>query len=239
MSLLNYILPLLLIVAIVILSVTSRKLTLSAAITGGVIAWLIFTAAGYTGIAMLGTFFILGTVATSWKKQEKLKFKAADDRSSQRAMGQVLANGGVAGILGLLILFLPMKAELLTLMIAASLASATADTLSSELGMIYGRRFFNVISLKKEEKGLDGVISLEGTMIGLVGSSLIAVVYCSGFGWSKAHFFILLLAGTIGNLADSVLGALLERKRYLTNNQVNFLNTFIAALTALLFIIIF
>jgi len=239
MSLLNYLLPLLLIIAIVILSVRSQKLTLPGAITGGVIAWLIFTAAGYTGIAMLGAFFIIGTMATSWKKQEKLKFKAADDRSSQRTVGQVLANGGVAGILGLLILFLPMKAELLTLMIAASLASAMADTLSSELGMIYGRRFFNVITLKKEEKGLDGVISLEGTMIGVIGSALIAVVYCAGFGWSMMNFSILVLAGTIGNLADSVLGALLERKRYLTNNQVNFLNTFIAALAALLFITIF
>ena len=239
MALLNYILPLLLVIAIVILSVRNRKLTLPGAITGGVIAWLIFTAAGYSGIAMLGAFFILGTVATSWKKREKLKFKAAEDRSSQRTTGQVLANGGVAGILGLLILFLPMKAELLTLMMAASLASAMADTLSSELGMIYGRRFFNVITLKKEEKGLDGVISLEGTMIGLVGSSLIAVVYCLGFGWSMTNFSILVLAGTIGNLADSVLGALLERKRYITNNQVNFLNTFIAALATWLFVTIY
>ena len=239
MSVLNYIVPLLLIISIVILSVRSRKLTLPAAITGGVIAWLIFTAAGYTGIAMLGAFFILGTVATSWKKQEKLKFKAAEDRSSQRTMGQVLANGGVAGIMGLLILLLPMKAELLKLMMAASLASATADTLSSELGMIYGRRFFNMITLKKEEKGLDGVISLEGTMIGVMGSSMIAVVYCLGFGWSVTIFLLIVLAGTIGNLADSVLGALLERKRYLSNNQVNFLNTFIAALVAWLFITIY
>jgi uncharacterized membrane protein len=45
----------------------------------------------------------------------------------------------------------------------------------------------------------------------------------------------IIIAGTAGNLSDSVLGALLERKNIIGNNAVNFLNTFIAALVALLF----
>lgn len=224
--------------AIIIISVKTKKLSFYAAITGGVIAILIFKGSGYTGISMLGAFFILGTVATGWKKDEKQLVKLNDDKSVKRNTGQVLANGGVSATLGTLTILMPHKAELLRLMIAASLASAMADTLSSELGMVYGRRFYNVITLKKEERGLDGVISIEGTLIGIFGSAFIAAIYSIGFGWGIS-FLLIVIAGTAGNLTDSVLGALLERKRYLTNDIVNFLNTAIAAFVAWLCVLVF
>jgi uncharacterized protein (TIGR00297 family) len=229
MTLYNY-LPLFLILsAIIIISVRTGKLTIYAAITGGFIAILIFIGAGYTGLTMLAVFFIFGTLATSWKKDEKLQAKSVKDQSVKRNSGQVIANGGVAAIMGALVYFIPEKAELFRLMMAASLASAMADTLSSELGMIYGRGFYNIITLKREEKGLDGVISLEGVVIGIIGSAIIALIYGFGFDWDVRILFII-IAGTIGNLSDSVLGALLERKHYLNNDAVNFLNTLIAAL---------
>ncbi|MDB5022822.1 MAG: hypothetical protein JWP78_577 [Mucilaginibacter sp.] len=223
----------LLLVTGMVLSVKTEKLTLSGAITGGMIAVLIFIGAGYAGLSMLGAFFIFGTVATVWKKKEKRLVELKEDQSVKRSAGQVFANGGIAALTGALIYFIPAKTELLRLMMAASLASAMADTLSSELGMIYGRRFYNIISWKRDERGLNGVVSLEGTLIGIAGSAIIAVIYALGFGWDNAVLFIL-IAGTAGNLADSVLGALLERGHYLNNDMVNFLNTFIAVLTAAL-----
>jgi uncharacterized protein (TIGR00297 family) len=231
MPVFHYLPLFLLLAAGIIISVKAEKLTLSGAVAGGMIAAMIFIGAGYTGLSMLGAFFIFGTAATVWKKKEKRLIKLKEDQSVKRNAGQVLANGGVAAITGALIYFIPAKTEFLRLMMAASLASAMADTLSSELGMIYGRRFYNIISWKRDERGLDGVVSLEGTLTGIAGSAIIAVIYAFGFGWDNAVLLIL-IAGTIGNLADSVLGALLERKHYLTNDMVNFLNTFIGALTA-------
>jgi uncharacterized protein (TIGR00297 family) len=231
MTLYHY-LPLFLVLsAVMLISVRTGKLTLYAAVTGGVIAILIFIGAGYTGLTMLAVFFIFGTLATSWKKGDKLQAKSVKDQSVKRNTGQVIANGGVAAITGALACFIPEKAELFRLMMAGSLASAIADTLSSELGMVFGRRFYNIITLKREEKGLDGVISLEGTVTGTIGSAIIALIYGIGFGWDIRILFII-IAGTLGNLSDSVLGALLERKHYLNNDAVNFLNTLIAALMA-------
>lgn len=232
-----YYLPLFLILAAgVIFSIKKEKLTIAGAITGGLAGVMVFLGAGYTGLFMLTAFFSLGTVATKWRQEEKRQFKPVNDHAKRNA-GQVFANGGIAAMTGILVCFLPAHAEVLRLMMAAGLASATADTLSSELGMVYGRRFYNIITLKKDEKGLDGVISLEGVLIGVAGSVVIAVIYAIGFGWDKT-FLILIIAGTIGNLSDSVLGAALERKRYLNNDAVNFLNTLIAALAAGVFMMI-
>jgi uncharacterized protein (TIGR00297 family) len=177
---------------------------------------------------MLLVFFVSGTIATSWRKEDKRSIKSASDQQSSRNAMQVLANGGIAGVLGILLLLIPARAELFRTMLAASLASAMADTLSSELGMIYGRNFYNIITFKKDSKGLDGVVSLEGTLIGITGSFSIALIYAWGFGWNDA-VIVIVIAGTAGNLADSILGAVFEREKYLNNDSVNFLNTCIAA----------
>ncbi|WP_018614832.1 DUF92 domain-containing protein [Segetibacter koreensis] len=211
------------------ISIKAKKLTLAAGVTGWLTGLLVFAGTGYIGVGLIATFFVLGTAATSWGMNVKQKLGLAEKDKGRRTAGQVLANAGVAGILGLTSIFCPAQRALFTIMIAASIASATADTLSSELGNIYGKNFYNIISFKKDIRGLDGVISLEGTLIGVAGSAIIAAVYAIAFGF-HIHFLWITVAGTLGNLSDSVLGATAERRGYLRNNEVNFLNTSIAAL---------
>jgi uncharacterized protein (TIGR00297 family) len=215
------------IIAIAVICVKTGKLTIPAAALAALMAMLIALGASYGGLVLLGTFFILGVKATSHKKQ--LKTAAADPHPQQRTAGQVFANGGVAGIMALLAILYPAHTSICVLMLAASLASATADTLSSELGMVYGRYFYNILTFKKEPKGLDGVISLEGTLLGAAGALLIAVVYGAFFGFNSGVLAVW-IAGVVGNVIDSLLGATLERKRYIGNDAVNFLNTLLAAL---------
>jgi uncharacterized protein (TIGR00297 family) len=217
-----------------ILSVKAGKLTAIAGLTGFAVGLSIFAGAGYTGITMLATFFLLGTVATSWGISGKQRLGIAEINKGKRTAAQVLANAGIAAMLGLLVIMIPGHKDLFQLMIAASLASATADTLSSELGNIYGKKFYNILTLKKDKRGLDGVVSMEGTLVGIAGSVCIAVVYLIGYELSS-RFLLIVIAGTIGNLFDSFLGASLERKNYLNNNAVNFLNTTAAAFVIFVF----
>ncbi len=216
-----------------VLSVITGKLTIAAAITGGMLGLLIFQGAGFTGISMVATFFILGTVATSWKNESKVMAGLAEEDKGKRKAGQVLANAGMAGTLGLLAWLFPSKTVMFRLMIAASLSSALSDTLSSELGNVYGKRFYNMLTFKKDSRGLNGVVSIEGSLFGILGSMIIASVYAFGFGWG-IHVFAIVLGGIVGNISDSILGATLERRGVLNNNQVNFLNTFIAAVASLI-----
>lgn len=217
-----------------ILSVKAKKLTATAGLTGFITGLLVFAGAAYTGISMVAAFFLLGTSATSWGIRYKQGLGLAEKNKGKRTAGQVIANAGVAAILGLLAAAIPEYAELFRLMMAASLASATADTLSSELGNIYGKKFYNIITFKNDRRGLDGVVSIEGTLTGIAGSICIAIVYAIGFGLNSS-FLLIVIAGTTGNLFDSFLGATLERKNYVGNNAVNFLNTAIAAFVIFVF----
>src|ERR1700740_1889541 len=156
-------------------SIRERKLNLGGAIAAFVGGLAVFAGGSFRGLIMLTVFFLLGTLATTWEKERKNQYKSKSDRATIRNAGQVLANGGIPAILGLLVLGFPHQAGYFRLMMAAALSSATADTLSSELGMVYGSWFFNSITLRKEKKGLDGVISFTGLLIGIAGSVIIAL----------------------------------------------------------------
>lgn len=219
----------------IILSVKTKKLTINAAITGGVLAFLVFCGAGYIGVSTMAAFFILGTLATSWKYTVKEVMGTVEGNEGQRKTSQVLANAGTAGLCALMALAFPAKAEYFRVMLAASFASATGDTLSSELGTVYGKRFYNILTFKEDQRGCNGVISAEGMLAGFVSSLVIALIY-----WARSTrdiAAIVSVAGLAGNIADSVLGATFEQKHYMKNDAVNFVNTLIAALISLLFYI--
>ncbi len=216
-------------------SYTTGKLTLTGSLTGTLIGFIIFKGAGLACFCMLTFFFIVGSAATKWQRDKKALMNAADTEKGRRTAAQVLANSGVAAILSLLN-WDATHFSILPYMIAGSFAAATADTLSSELGTVYGRRFYNVITFKPDTRGLDGVISLEGTLIGIAGAFAIAVIHALFYGWNILVLWIV-IAGFTGNLFDSVLGATLERRGWISNNMVNFLNTAVGAIVCWLLLI--
>lgn len=215
-----------------------KKLNFVAAITGVIVALCIYFGGGITAIAMLAMFFVAGTWATGYRYKLKQGLNLSEENAGKRTAFQVIANGGVAAIAGLIALILPDQKPITSLAIAAALAAATSDTFSSELGNVFGKRFYNIVTMKHDTRGLNGVVSVEGTLFGVLGTAIIAVVYAAGYGWSQMVFFVF-IAGIFGNLADSYLGAIFERKNQLGNNEVNFLNTAIAASIAVVLNIFF
>ena len=218
----------------VFLSILSQKMDIPGAIVGGIIGSFLFLGGGFPMLAIMGGFFVMGVAATSWKKGLKNERGLAQENEGKRSVRHALANGGIAAIYSLMAVFSPQNQLLLLAMAAGSFASATADTLSSELGNIYGRSYVNILTFKPDERGKDGVVSLEGTLLGLMGSALIAVLFAWSYqAWDFALYVA--LAGGVGNLMDSLLGASFQQKGHLSNDKVNFLSTWGAACTVLLF----
>jgi len=156
----------------------------------------------------------------------------AEANEGKRRHTNVLANAGMAFLLAICAIALPALQNLFAVAMAATFASALSDTMSSEIGNIYGRSFVNIQTLKKGVRGQDGMISLEGTLSGLLGATLMGTVYLF-FEFNVQHCVVIVVAGMIGNLSDSLLGASLQQRGFLNNHMVNFLNTLIAALIAL------
>jgi uncharacterized protein (TIGR00297 family) len=217
-----------------LVSVRFHKLTPWGGFTGFVVATLIYAASGLTGVLMLGAFFGLSVLASRYKRDVKFA-GTPQDTTEARTSGQVLANAGTAALMALMSLIFPQHSFIYNLMLAGSLASATADTLASELGAAYSKRFYHCLTFKKDTKGLDGVISTEGLLFGAAGALIIALIATWPNPVTYTYYLLIItIAGIIGNYADSVLGATLERKNLLSNNWVNFLSTLVAAASAAL-----
>jgi uncharacterized protein (TIGR00297 family) len=153
------------------------------------------------------------------RKQELLTAEASTGRSAS----QVMANLGLAGFVAALA---TSGWQLLAL---AALAEAAADTCSSEIGMAFPGRTVLLTNGKPVPAGVDGGVSLLGTTAALAVAAIVAVAgLVSGLVPARQALAVA-LAGVLGMLVDSLLGALFERRGLLTNDLVNLLSTSAAA----------
>lgn len=211
------------------LAILSGKIDVLGGLVGGLIGLGIFVGGGFVALGLLLVFFMAGSAVSHWRKNEKTLMGLEQENQGKRSVRHAIANGGIAAICGLLAWGFPAYSAVLLTALAASFASAAADTFSSELGNVYGRRYVDVLTFKPGIKGQDGIISLEGSLLGALGSLLIALAFGMGHGWSGD---VLLVWGTglIGNHMDSILGASVQRRGQLNNDEVNLLSTLIAAI---------
>jgi uncharacterized protein (TIGR00297 family) len=233
----NWIIGLVITIVFSIGSYLSKKIDLLGALTGGVITFCMFLNSQWLGILALTLFFGLGTFVSHWKVEQKRKINVEQENKGKRTIVNAVSNGGFAGLCGFLGWFLPEYQLTFELMMIASIASAMSDTFSSELGNVYGRRYINILTFKSDIRGKDGVISLEGTIAGLVGAAILAILFVV-FRGNYLFALLIILCGMIGNFSDSILGATLQQKDLLDNHQVNLVSTIISGLIMFLIVII-
>ena len=197
---------------------------------------------GYIGLLTLITFFFFGNLVTHYKYDKKFKLGVAEAHRGMRDIQNVLGNGLSPLIFA--VLFAISSEHLHTLFLlgfSGAVATATADTFSTEIGQADGTPRL-ITTLQYVPVGTNGGVSLPGFAAAALGSALIAFVSLLFLGaravtYIGAVFFIIcLVAGFSGCLIDSILGATVEDRNPLRLNKhhVNILATLSGGLIAML-----
>ncbi len=132
------------------------------------------------------------------------------EKGDERDAGQVIANGGVFAAAALGFLLAPSSAWYA--IGAGALAASNADTWATEVGTLAGADPVSIISWQRVPPGTSGGISLIGTAGGVCGALFIGAV--AAFANWPVPFTAVALGGLAGTLADSLIGATLQARRW-------------------------
>ncbi|MBE3559210.1 MAG: DUF92 domain-containing protein [Ktedonobacteraceae bacterium] len=215
------------------------------------------------GLALI-FFFTSSSLLSHWRKREK-EHTASDkfSKGTQRDFAQATANGGVATLLALGHTFAgsPALRSLLETGYIGALATANADTWATELGVLSPCPPRLITTGAPVEPGTSGGVTPLGTAAGAAGALALGAFFRLLNPTRRAIPWLALIAGLIGSLVDSLLGATIQAMYYcplcareterrihscgtrtrslrglawLNNDVVNFLATLVGSVTAML-----
>jgi uncharacterized protein (TIGR00297 family) len=223
-----------------------RKISTSALVgtlcLGVLILLLLGLDYGYIGLLTLLAFFLFGNLVTCYKYDKKFALGIAEAHQGMRDIHNVVGNGLSPLIFAVLFAVSGQHLDMLFLLgFAGSVATANADTFSTEIGQGHGTPRL-ITTLKRVPAGTNGGVSLPGFGAAALGSALIAFVSLLFLGsravtYIGAFFFtVCLVAGLLGSLIDSILSATVEDRDPLRLNKhhVNILATLSGGAIAML-----
>ncbi len=215
------------------LAMRSKSIDTMGAVSAVLIGTVITASFGLPGFALMAGFFLVGSTATKLGYAKKAALGIAQEKGGARGWRNAFANGGIPALLALFGLFSQGSTRTAYLIAyAAAVATAAADTCSSEVGKAYGKRTFLITTLRPVPAGTEGAISLEGTLGGLFGGAFIASLGLLTGLISAEGALVVTVAGLLGALAESVIGTVAEKRGWLDNHGLNALNTAIGAAIA-------
>jgi uncharacterized protein (TIGR00297 family) len=227
-------------------------------IYGGGVQWFIIVA----------VFFALGVAFTLYKYGYKKKLGGAQEKGGARNWPNILANGGAASFFAACEFFRP--GTVFAALFLGSIGTAAADTAATELGLL-SRSQPRLITHpgRVVQPGTSGGVSPLGFAGAVLASLVIGLMaYALGIlGPSEGVATVVALCvvgGVTGAVADSLIGATVQRKGYcavcmrqteatrhcgekttvtggipfVDNNIVNLLSTFVGAAVALAFLVL-
>jgi len=201
---------------------------------------MLWNTLGWRGWTLCVLYLFLGSAVTKVKFDEKEKLGIAEGRGGRRGPENVWGSAATGLLCAVCSVqgptFLGIPSDLYVLGYVASLSTKLADTFASEIGKAYGKTTFLITTLERVEPGTEGAVSAEGTAASVVGGGLLSL-YGLLIGLISAPAVpISTIAAFIATNIESILGATLQGKdnfKWVTNEVINFLNTLIGAVIAI------
>ncbi len=191
---------------------------------------VIIFSAGTNWLLLIILFLVMSLLATKYSKKYKMSLGEFEGRRTSK---NVISNGVVACFMAAFGgYYLPFVGGFI-----GAIATATADTLASEIGVLDQNPRL-ITTFQKVNPGTNGAVSVLGTAVGMAGAAVIGIAaYFLGIMPNAlSAILVSIISGTVGCFMDSILGALFENQGWITNEHVNLIATIVGAIVGILLI---
>jgi len=171
-------------------------LSTSGAVTGTVVGAIALAAGWSWGILLVAHFISASALSKLGKRRKARLIGPVIEKGDRRDAKQVLANGGVY-VLAAIAYMLSHTPTWYAIGIGA-LAASAADTWGTEIGTLTGRNPVSIVSGRRVPAGTGALYIAAGAALA---------------GW-PVPFTAVVLGGLAGAVADSLLGATLQTRRW-------------------------
>jgi uncharacterized protein (TIGR00297 family) len=170
---------------------------------------------GWKWFIVIMIFHVVAAQFTKYKYHAKRRIGFAQEKGGARAWQNVTANGGVAGLFALGEGLWP--SGILAFGFIGAVATATADTLATEIGLLNRGQPRLITDLRREvSAGTSGGVSPLGELATLLGAVMIGIsAWLLGLSHLKSYglgttILVAVLAGSAGCTIDSIIGATIQ-----------------------------
>lgn len=169
-------------------------------------------ATGWSWGIVLVVFFVLTSAVSAYDAGRKRALTSGIlAKGARRDAIQVLSNGGAFAGAG--VGWLLTGSPALLFAGAGAIAAAAADSWATETGIAFGGEPRSIISGQPVARGTSGGVTLAG-VLGAAGGAAVMAGTMLLIGWPRLAAAAAFLAGMLGMLVDSLLGATLQARRF-------------------------
>jgi len=196
---------------IFLLSIKFRFIDSRGVATSFIVGYLIYVFGGRVYFLALITFYLVSVAFT--KIRVRIVKEVGNKEDGVRGWRNVIANGLTATITAVAS-GLSTDQKIFFAAYLGALSSAFADTLATEIGLLYPRMPRLITNMKKVKPGTPGAVTHLGYLGGLIGMT--TLTFISSTIDKRLSFYeaaiIVYSSGLIGMTVDSILGATVQAK---------------------------
>ena len=169
-------------------------------------------AAGWRWAAVLILYFTAASALSAFGARKKTaRSESIVSKGGARDAAQVLANGGLYSLAAVLASM--SGSAWIAWGAIGALSAASSDTWATEIGLGAGGRPRSIVSGTNVRYGESGGVTTAGLVASLGGAAFVGTV-AALLGMSRGLALASIAAGVGGSLADSVLGATIQERRW-------------------------